>query len=183
MENIENYMSLPEIKAYVEDSDSNDYSELPKISAELIEKLRKKPRKRVIEGYDPSDLAGHLGRCYIFPDSEKIKNLLLLYKKEGRKDRYEMISAKGRPLKGKYIRLITFISPEKVPEALSLVTDFDTPKNRSKLTRFINKLENRNEPGRGKSLLTSFTKDTQFDKSLGFVSPTLEGIESTRRII
>ena len=103
-------------------------------------------------------------------------------RKEGRKTKYEMISTKGRPLKGKDIRLLTFISPENVLEALDLVTAPLTTANRSKLTRFINRLENRNDPEAGKSLLTSFTKDTQLDRSLGFVSPSIYRVESTRRV-
>ena len=206
MENIENYANLPEIEAYVEDSpngqfeklveiftdkskkrinitnsDSEEYENLPKISAELVEELRKKTRKTQIEGYDPSNLANHLGTCYIFSDSEKLKNLILMPRKEGRKVKYEMISTKGRPLKGRDIRLLTFISPENVLEALDLVTAPLTTANRSKLTRFINRMENRNGSEVGKSLLTSFTKDTQHNRSLGFISPAIYRID-TRRI-
>ena len=159
MRNIENYASLPEIQVVEVEKPREKYSseELPEIEAKLV--------------YDPYNLADHRGVCYIFSPSEKIKNLML--------DGDGLISRRGRPfLKGKKVRPITAIDPEKVSEALGLATAPLTRQNKKDLTRYVN--TNPKKPESGDSLLILFTLNTQTEKRLGMVSPTIKSIDYRR---
>jgi hypothetical protein len=180
MRNIENCVDLPEIKAQLVGCARGNYetSELPVIKAELVKPKRK---KRVIEGYDPRILVDHSGVCYIFYPNQEIRNLVLRSRKIGKNTLYDLASKEGRPfLKGKDVRMITAISPEKVQKAVELVNAPLTPDNKRELTNFAMNIENRNKPECGLHLLYNFTLNTQTEGSLGYVSPAIQDINYRR---
>jgi len=161
MRNIENCADLPEIKAIEVEKPRGEYSpeELPEIKADIVEE------------YDPSKLIDHQGVNYTFyPDDSDIKDLMLT-------SELRLISDKNRYfLRGKRARMITSILPSQTEEAVRLVT---APlSHKGVLTKFIN--QNKNKPKTGRCLLVSFTKKTQRDKGLGYVSPVIQSIDYRR---